>query len=163
MNAMLEPRMVAAKIHGPFTAAGWEHRLLRITASSQGGLAIVAIRPFSAESLSVGSRRGRDPEALANVGFSSSAVVLRVDGDVIYYGTFSRLVKGGTLGFHPRTASSCLAISSFESLPAIRARDLSASLSPCLRATLSQNHAFELSWLTWPTSSPRRRWMTPRT
>src|ERR1700733_16301708 len=31
MNAMLEPRMVAAKIHGPFTAGGWEHRFLRIT------------------------------------------------------------------------------------------------------------------------------------
>jgi hypothetical protein len=57
MNAMLEPRMVAAKIHGPFTAAGWKQRLLRIAASSQGGLAIVAIRPFSAESLNVGSWR----------------------------------------------------------------------------------------------------------
>jgi hypothetical protein len=57
MNAMLEPRMVAAKIHGPFTAVGWEHRLLRIAASSQGGLAIVAICPFSAGSLSVGSRK----------------------------------------------------------------------------------------------------------
>jgi hypothetical protein len=56
MNAMLEPRMVAARIHGPFTAAGWEHRLLRIAASSQGGLAIVAIRLFSARSLSDGSR-----------------------------------------------------------------------------------------------------------
>jgi hypothetical protein len=66
MNAMLEPRIVAAKIHGPFTAVGWEHRLLRIAASSQGGLAIVAIRPFSAESLSVGSRKD-GPEALANV------------------------------------------------------------------------------------------------
>jgi hypothetical protein len=55
MNAMLEPRIVAAKIHGPFTAAGWEHRLLRIAASSQGGLAIVAIGPLSAGSLSVGS------------------------------------------------------------------------------------------------------------
>src|SRR5271163_2673795 len=52
MNAMLEPRMVAAKIHGPFTAAGWEQGLLRIAASSQGGLAIVAIHPFSAGSLS---------------------------------------------------------------------------------------------------------------
>src|SRR5580700_3233004 len=54
MNTMLEPRMVAAKIHGPFTAAGWEHRFLRIAASSQGGFAIVAIRPFSSGSLSVG-------------------------------------------------------------------------------------------------------------
>src|ERR1700733_3633251 len=58
MNAMLEPRMVAAKIHGPFTAAGCEHRLLRIAASLQGGLAIVVIRPFSAGSLSVGSPGG---------------------------------------------------------------------------------------------------------
>jgi hypothetical protein len=72
MNAMLEPRIVAAKIHGPLTAAGWEHRLLRIAASSQGGLAIVAIRPFSAGSLSVGSRRD-GPEAFANVGFSLAA------------------------------------------------------------------------------------------
>jgi len=46
--------------------------LLRITASSQGGIAIVAIRPFSAGSLSVGSRRD-GPEALANVGFSLAA------------------------------------------------------------------------------------------
>src|ERR1700732_4167539 len=57
MNAMLEPRIVAAKIHGPFIAAGWEHRILRIAASSQGGLAIVAIRPFSTGSLRVGSQR----------------------------------------------------------------------------------------------------------
>src|SRR5580698_258728 len=53
MNAMLEPRVVAAKIHGSFTAAGCEHRLLRIAPSSQGGLAIVPIRPFSAGSLGV--------------------------------------------------------------------------------------------------------------
>jgi hypothetical protein len=53
MNTMLEPTMVAAKIHGPFTAAGWEHRLLRIAASSQGGLAMVAIRLLSAGSLSI--------------------------------------------------------------------------------------------------------------
>src|SRR5579863_7277161 len=62
MNAMLEPRMVAAKIHGPFTAAELEHRLLRIAASSQGGLAMVAIRILSSGSLGrglVGSRRQR--------------------------------------------------------------------------------------------------------
>src|SRR5579863_2524606 len=72
MNAMLELRMVAAKIHGPSTAAGWEHRLLRIAASSQGGLAIVAIPLFSVESLSLGPGR-TGPASLANVGFSSTA------------------------------------------------------------------------------------------
>ena len=43
--------MVAAKIHGPLRAAGLEHRLLRIAASSQGGLAMVAIHILSSGSL----------------------------------------------------------------------------------------------------------------
>lgn len=55
MNAMLEPRMVAAKIQGPLTAAGREHGLLQIVTSSLGGLAILAI-PSSPEALSAGHR-----------------------------------------------------------------------------------------------------------
>src|SRR5258708_33698534 len=43
MNAMLEPRMVAARIQGPFVVAGCSHGRARIAASSQGGLAMVAI------------------------------------------------------------------------------------------------------------------------
>jgi hypothetical protein len=46
MNAMLEPRMVAAKIHGPLVMAAYKHRPERIAASSQGGLAMLAIRPI---------------------------------------------------------------------------------------------------------------------
>src|SRR4051812_23324164 len=64
MNAMLDPRMVAARIHAPFTPVGWEHRLLRMTASSQGGLAIIAIRP-----LSVRFGRRRVPEDYAFCAF----------------------------------------------------------------------------------------------
>src|SRR5882757_609467 len=46
MNAMLEPRMVAARIHGPSAVTGRWHEPARIAASSQGGLA-KAISPFS--------------------------------------------------------------------------------------------------------------------
>src|SRR6266581_5332489 len=43
MNAMLEPRMVAARIQGPFVVAWRSHGLARIAASSQGGLAMLAM------------------------------------------------------------------------------------------------------------------------
>ena len=43
MNAMLEPRMVAARIQGPFVVAGRSHEPARIAASSQGGLPMLAI------------------------------------------------------------------------------------------------------------------------
>jgi hypothetical protein len=43
MNAMLEPRMVVTRTHPPFAAGGSLHGLVRIRASSQGGLAILAI------------------------------------------------------------------------------------------------------------------------
>src|ERR1700687_5864136 len=43
MNAMLEPRMVAARIQEPFVVAGRSHEPARIAASSQGGLAMLAI------------------------------------------------------------------------------------------------------------------------
>src|SRR6516225_258111 len=43
MKAMLEPRMVAAMIQAPFRGEGSTHGFARIRASSQGGLAILAI------------------------------------------------------------------------------------------------------------------------
>src|SRR5438128_2699544 len=43
MNTMLEPRMVAARIHGPSAVTGRWHEPARIAASSQGGLAMPAI------------------------------------------------------------------------------------------------------------------------
>ena len=67
MNAMLEPRMVAAKIHGPFTRVGCAHRLLRIAASSQGGLAMVAMHLLSAQD---GGQRNRERSEVAKAGFS---------------------------------------------------------------------------------------------
>ena len=47
MNAMLEARMVAARIQAPLVGAGSWHGLARIAASSQGGLAILAIFHFA--------------------------------------------------------------------------------------------------------------------
>ena len=54
---MLEPRMVAARIQGPFVVAGRAHGVARIAAASQGGLAMLDIIYFptgadSAEPLS---------------------------------------------------------------------------------------------------------------
>src|ERR1700682_1362939 len=43
IKAMLEPRMVAARIQGPFVISGRPHEMARIAASSQGGLAMLAI------------------------------------------------------------------------------------------------------------------------
>jgi hypothetical protein len=43
MKAMLEPRMVAARIQRPFVKAGPSHEPARIAASSHGGLAMLAI------------------------------------------------------------------------------------------------------------------------
>jgi len=43
MNTMLAPRIVAARIHGPFVATGLWHEPARIVALSQGSLAIVPI------------------------------------------------------------------------------------------------------------------------
>src|SRR5689334_17322591 len=43
INAMLEPRIVAARIQGPFVVTGGLHEPARIAASSQGGLAMLAI------------------------------------------------------------------------------------------------------------------------
>src|SRR5271155_102643 len=40
---MPEPRIVAARIQGPLVVAGPSHGPARITASSQGGLAILAL------------------------------------------------------------------------------------------------------------------------
>lgn len=46
MKAMLEPRMVAAMTQAPFRGDGSAHGFARIKASSQGGLAILAIIYF---------------------------------------------------------------------------------------------------------------------
>src|SRR5471030_2909741 len=43
MNAMLEPRMVAARIQGPFTVSGRSQEPARIAPSSHGGLAMSGI------------------------------------------------------------------------------------------------------------------------
>jgi hypothetical protein len=43
MNAMLEPRIVVARIQGPLPARVCPEEDARITPSSQGGLAIVAM------------------------------------------------------------------------------------------------------------------------
>src|SRR5260221_10146572 len=43
IKAMLEPSMVAARIQGPLVIPGRSHAPARIAASSQGGLAMVAI------------------------------------------------------------------------------------------------------------------------
>jgi hypothetical protein len=43
MNAMLEPRIVAAKIHPLFPAVGAAEHPARIAPSSQGGLTITVI------------------------------------------------------------------------------------------------------------------------
>src|ERR1700733_50568 len=40
---MLEPRIVAARIHGPFVTAAPSHEPARISPASQGGLAMVII------------------------------------------------------------------------------------------------------------------------
>jgi hypothetical protein len=74
MNAMLEPRMVTAEIHGPFATPGWEHGLVRIAASSQGGLAMVAMRLLSAGSPSVGSTLGRFASLLMFQDFLSAVL-----------------------------------------------------------------------------------------
>src|SRR5258707_1202485 len=52
IKAMLEPRMVAASIQGPFVVAGRPHEPARITASSQGGLAMLAIVHSQVEQVS---------------------------------------------------------------------------------------------------------------
>src|SRR5439155_8643782 len=43
INAMLEPMIVAARIQGPLVVACRSHEPARIAASSQGGLAMLAI------------------------------------------------------------------------------------------------------------------------
>src|SRR5579859_3189120 len=43
MKAMLEPRMVAARIQGAAVVAGWSQGVESMVASSQGGLAMVAM------------------------------------------------------------------------------------------------------------------------
>src|SRR5437879_2506580 len=43
---MLEPRMVAARIQGPFVVTGRAHGVARIAASSPGGLAMLDIIYF---------------------------------------------------------------------------------------------------------------------
>jgi hypothetical protein len=47
MNAILEPRIVVAKIQGPFTVGWRSHSPARMVASSQGGLARLAIVHFA--------------------------------------------------------------------------------------------------------------------
>src|SRR5690348_839062 len=48
MNDILDPRMVAARIHVPLAVTRRSHEPARIAASSQGGLTIWAMVPFSA-------------------------------------------------------------------------------------------------------------------
>src|SRR5262249_39015070 len=61
MKAMLEPRMVAATTQPPFVGDGSTHGFARITASSQGGLAILAM---------IHSQRGRAVQSSGGLSLS---------------------------------------------------------------------------------------------